>query len=168
MAQRFRSHSQLQFQTGLGDILGLVNQYNAVYQYTKTGAVLPFGIPATREYAVNSYEQYVMDSWRVRPTLTITAGLRYSNATTPWEVNGTEVATTVPLQQYFAERVAASNAGTPNWQIPDASLTYALAGAANGKQGWYQRSKFNLGPRFSAAYSPSDTGNRFRQAFRKR
>ena len=39
-----------------------------------------------------------MDSWRVRPNLTITAGLRYSNSTAPWEVNGTEVVTTVPLQ----------------------------------------------------------------------
>jgi hypothetical protein len=154
-------------QTGLGDLLGLINQYSAVYQYTKTGSVLPFGVPATREYAVNDYEQYVMDSWRVRPNLTITAGLRYSNASTPWEVNGTEVATTIPLEQYFAQRVAAANSGTPNNALPNAALTYTLAGPANGQPGWYQRSNFNFGPRFSAAYSPDNTDNWFNKLLGK-
>lgn len=144
-------------QDGLGDLLGLINEYTATYQYTKTGAVLPFGTPATREYAVNSYETYFMDSWRVRRNLTITAGLRYSNSSPPWEVSGTEVVTTVPLQTYFAERVAAMNAGIPNNQIQNGSLTYALGGSANGKQGWYARDNFDLGPRLSVAYAPDNT-----------
>jgi hypothetical protein len=154
-------------ETGLGDLLGLVNQYDAVYQYTKSGSVLPFGTPATREYAVNDYEQYVMDTWRVRPTLTLTAGLRYSNASTPWETHGTEVVTTVPLQTYFAERVAAMNSGTPDWAIKDASLTYVLGGSANGKPGWYNRSNLNLGPRFSAAYAPENLDNWFQRLMGK-
>jgi len=154
-------------QDGLGDLLGLINQEDAVYQYTKSGSVIPFGTPAAREYAVNDYEQYVMDSWRVRRNLTITAGVRYSNATTPWEVNGTEVVTTVPLQTYFAERVAAANAGIPNSQIKDASLTYTLGGAGNNQPGWYQRANLNLGPRFSAAYAPDNTDNLFNKLLGK-
>jgi Carboxypeptidase regulatory-like domain len=154
-------------ETGLGDLLGLINQYSATYQYTKSGAVIPFGTPATREYAVNSYEQYVMDTWRFSPTLTITAGLRYSNASTPWEVNGTEVVTTVPLQNYFAERTAAANLGIPNNQIADAALTYTLGGAANGKAGWYDRAKLNLGPRLSAAYAPDNDSNWFKKIMGK-
>ena len=152
---------------GLGDLLGTINQYGATYQYTKTGSVLPFGTPALREYAVNDYEGYIMDSWRVRRSLTITAGLRYSNSSTPWEVNGTEVVTTVPLQTYFAERVAAMNAGIPNNQIKDASLTYALGGAANGKSGWFGRSNLNFGPRLSAAYAPDNTDNFFNKLLGK-
>ncbi len=148
-------------QQGLGDLLGLINQYSATYQYTKTGSVIPFGTPAAREYAVNDYEQYVMDTWRVKSNLTITAGLRYSNATTPWEVNGTEVVTTVPLQTYFAERVAAMNAGTPSYAIKDASLTYALGGSANNKPGWYQRANLNLAPRLAVAYAPDSDSNWF-------
>ena len=96
---------------------------------------------------MNDYEGFVMDSWRFRKDLTFTYGLRYSNASTPWETNGTEVVTTVPLQQYFAERVAAANSGTPAYAIPDASLTYTLGGPANGKPGWYDRANLNLGPR---------------------
>lgn len=142
---------------GLGNLLGLINQYSAKYQYTKTGSVIPFGMPAAREYAVDDYEGYVMDSWRVRRDLTVTAGLRYSNSSTPWEVNGTEVVTTVPLQTYFAERVAAMNAGIPNNQIKDAALTYALGGSANGTSGWYNRANLNFGPRVSLAYAPDNT-----------
>ncbi len=138
----------------LGNLLGLINGYSGTYQFTKTGSVIPFGTPAFREYAVNDYETYVQDSWRVRRDLTITAGLRYQNPTVPWEVNGTEVVTTVPLQKYFAERVAAMAAGTPNWAIPDASLTYTLGGAANNKPGWYNRSNLDFAPRFSFAYAP--------------
>ncbi len=141
---------------GLGNLLGLINQYNAVYQFNKDGSVIPFGTPASREYAVNDYEGYIQDTWRVRRQLTITAGLRYSNSSVPYEVNGTEVVTTVPLQNYFAERVGAMNAGTPNSAIPDASLTYALGGAANGKRGWYNRANLNFGPRFSLAYAPDN------------
>ena len=143
---------------GLGNLLGLVNEYSATYQFTKTGSVIPFGTPAAREYAVNDYEFYIQDSWRVRRDLTITAGLRYSNPTVPWEVNGTEVVTTVPLQQYFAERVGAMQAGIPNYAIPNASLTYALGGPANGKPGWYNRNNLNFAPRFSFAYAPDSTG----------
>ena len=154
-------------QEGLGDLLGLINQYSATYQYTKTGSVLAFGTPATREYAVNDYEGYVMDSWRARRDLTITLGLRYSNASTPWEVNGTEVVTTVPLQTYFAERVAAMNAGIPNYQIKDASLTYTLGGAANGKPGWYNRATANFGPRAALAYAPDNTDNWFKKLLGK-
>jgi hypothetical protein len=146
-------------QDGLGDLLGLINQYGATYQYTKSGSVIPFGTPAAREYAANDYEQYIMDNWRVRSNLTITLGLRYSNSAPPWEVNGTEVVTTVPLQKYFAERVAAMNAGIPNNQLPDAALTYTLGGAANGKPGWYERAKTNFSPRASIAYAPDNTDN---------
>ena len=154
-------------QEGLGNLLGLINQYGATYQYTKTGSVLPFGTPAAREYAVNDYEGYIMDSWRVRRNLTITAGLRYSNSSTPWEVNGTEVVTTVPLQTYFAERVAAMNAGIPNNQIKDAALTYALGGPANSKTGWYDRANLNFGPRVSVAYAPDNTDNWFNKLLGK-
>jgi hypothetical protein len=141
---------------GLGDLLGIVNRYSANYQYAKTGSLIPFGNATTRQYAMNEYEGFIGDSWRVKKNLTLTLGLRYSNATAPWETNGTEVVTTVPLQQYFAQRVAAANSGTPSYAIPDASLTYGLGGPANGTAGWYHRADLNFGPRAAYAWSPDN------------
>src|ERR1019366_6351410 len=129
---------------GLGALLGLINQYSASYQYTKTGSLIPFGTPAAREYAGNDYEGVMMDSSRFKKDLTFSLGVPYSNSAAPWEPNGAEVVTAVPLQSYFAERVAAAASGTPASAIPDASLTYTLGGPANGKPGWYNRANLNL------------------------
>ena len=148
-------------QGALGDLLGLINQYSITYNFGRTGASVPIGNPVVRNFATNEYEGYVQDSWRVRRDLTLTLGLRYSSFSVPQETNGVQVGTTVGLDKYFAERVGAMLTGTPNNQLPDASLTYALNGPANGKSSWYGRDKNNFGPRFAFAYSPDDKGDHF-------
>jgi hypothetical protein len=142
---------------GLGNLLGLVNQYSVTYNFDQTGAASPIGAPVARSFASNDYEFYVQDSFRMRRDLTLTYGLRYSLFGVPYEQNGVEVVSTVGINQYFAERVAASQAGVPGYQMPNASLTYALAGPANGKPGWYGLDKNNWAPRVAIAYSP-DSG----------
>ena len=138
----------------LGNLLGIINQYGATYQFNRDGSTVPFGQPAAREFATNEYEGYVQDTWRIRRDLTLTYGLRYSNFSVPRETHGIQVTTTVGLDQYFAERVNAANNGIPNNQIKDASLTYVLD---NGK-GFFARDKNNFGPRFSFAYAPEKSG----------
>jgi hypothetical protein len=141
---------------GLGDLLGLVNQYSVTYNFGRDGVAIPIGNPVSRSFASNDYEFYVQDSFRVRRDLTLTYGLRYSLFGVPYEQNGVEVASTVGIDQYFAERVNASLSGVPGYKMPNASLTYALAGPANGKPGWYSLDKNNFAPRLALAYSPED------------
>ena len=45
-----------------------------------------------RRYGTDEYEFYGQDSWKIGPNLTLTAGLRYSLFSPPWEVNGLQVA----------------------------------------------------------------------------
>ena len=141
---------------GFGDLLGLINQYSVTYNFGRDGTAIPIGSPVARSFASNDYEFYVQDSFRIRRDLTLTYGLRYSLFGVPYEQNGIEVKSTVGINQYFAERVGFSAAGIPGYLMPDASLTYALAGPANGKPGWYGLDKNNFGPRLAIAYSPED------------
>ncbi|OYW08057.1 MAG: hypothetical protein B7X34_09505 [Acidobacteriia bacterium 12-62-4] len=137
-----------------GTAYGLVNQYSATYQFERDGVALPFGAPAARGFNNREYEFYIQDTWRVRKDLTITAGLRYAYFGVPWESGGTQVATTVPMQQYWAERVGASQLGIPGRVLPSAVLTYDLNGPVNGKPSWYAPDKNNWAPRVALAYNP--------------
>ena len=75
---------------------------------------------ATRNFATNEYAVYVSDSWRVKPGLTITYGLRYENNTPPWETNGLQVAPTFSLQDFWAQRLAGAAAGIPSYLLANA------------------------------------------------
>ena len=145
-------------QRALGNLYGLINNYNATYNFGKDGVAVPFGQPLQRSFGTKEYEFYVQDTWKARRDLTITAGLRYGIYQVPYERNGVQVVPTTGLDVYFAERIGASLTGDSGAAQPNASLTYALAGPANGGKGWYQKDTNNFAPRFSFAYAPvSDT-----------
>jgi len=142
----------------MGDLLGIINSYSATYNFGRDGQAVPFGQPLYRSFGTKEYEFYLQDTWKARPDLTFTYGIRYGLYQVPYERNGVQVVSTTGLDVYLAERVAASLNGTPGWQMPNASLTYALGGPANGGQDWYKRDTNNWAPRFNFAYAPvSDT-----------
>jgi len=138
----------------LGSLYGVINQYSATYNFLRDGQAVPFGQAVPRAFRTNEYEFYAQDSWRATPELTLTFGLRYSNATPPYEANGVQVRTTVGLDQFFAERVGASLAGVSGATTPNALLTYALAGPANNAPSYFGRDTNNWAPRFGFAYAP--------------
>ena len=145
-------------QRALGNLYGLINNYNATYNFGKDGVAVPFGQPLQRSFGTKEYEFYVQDTWKARRDLTITAGLRYGLYQVPYERNGVQVVPTTGLDVFFAERIGASLTGVSGAAQPNASLTFALAGPANGGKGWYQKDTNNFAPRFSFAYAPvSDT-----------
>lgn len=137
-----------------GTMFGIINSYSGTYQYKTDGTTVPFGQSVVRAFGNEEYEMYVQDSWKARKDLTITAGLRYGIYQVPYEKNGVQVATTVGVDQYFAERVAASQAGIPGNAMPNAFLTFALAGPTRDGAGYYKRDNNNFAPRLSLAYAP--------------
>ncbi len=151
--------------SALGMLLGLVNNTQITYQVGKGGTLLPQGAPDARAFAMREYEGFVNDQWRATRELTLTLGLRYSNAPPPYEKNGLQVAPTVGLDQYFAERDYLGSQGVPSNAMPDSILTYALNGPKNGKPSWYNPDDNNFGPRFALAYSPKDRGGLVQKIF---
>jgi Carboxypeptidase regulatory-like domain/TonB dependent receptor-like, beta-barrel len=137
-------------------MLGVVSQGNGQYNYDGDGNLLPVGEAARRRYAMNEYEFYAQDSWRIGDKLTINGGLRYSLASPPWETNGLQVAPSVSLGERFAQRQEMMLRGIPENTLPD--IQFVLAGPENGRKGFYDWDKNNFAPRISAAWTPT---NRF-------
>ena len=100
---------------GGGDLLGVISGGSINYSYTQTGSATAIGVPRVRDFATNEYAGYVSDSWRMKPGLTLTYGLRYENDSPPWETNGLEVAPTFSLQNFWAQRVAGAANGIPSY-----------------------------------------------------
>jgi hypothetical protein len=141
-----------------GNLLGVITRGSMNYSYDRDGNPLPIGQAPARDFASNEFELYLSDSWRVKPSLTLTFGLRYSYYGVPYESNGLQVAPTVPLEQFFAERIGGMAAGIPTNQLPNASLYYDFIGPKNGLPSWWSPDKNNFAPRFAFAYAPQDKG----------
>jgi len=137
-------------------LLGLVTQVTARYNLGIEGgklSTLPQGAPIKRRYGANEYEWYGQDSWRVKPNLTLTYGLRYGLYSPPWETNGAQVAPDVPLGNWFDVRGGLMEKGIPdNKSAP--LISFVLAGPENGRRGFYGWDKNNFAPRLAFAYSP--------------
>jgi hypothetical protein len=140
----------------MGTLLGLVNSTQITYQFQRDGSVLQQGAPQQRNFKMNEYEGYIMDTYRVNPSLTLSFGVRYSNDLPPYETNGLQVSPNIGLDQYFAQRVALGAQGVPSFAMPNAALSYSLNGPVNGKSSWWSPDNNNFGPRFSIAYAPKD------------
>jgi hypothetical protein len=137
-----------------GDLLGVINQYTATYNYGRDGSAIAFGAPTTRAFVTKEFDFYMQDVWKARRDLTFTYGVRYSINQVPYEKNGLEVVTTVPLENFLAERIYAQANGIPGFAMPNANLTYALGGPKNNAEGWFKPDTNNIAPRFNFAYAP--------------
>ena len=57
------------FRYAMNDVLGLVTQGNAKYNYLVDGTVLAQGTPVLRDFKNQEYELYVQDTWKVEPLI---------------------------------------------------------------------------------------------------
>ena len=138
-------------------LFGMAVEVNAQYNLQRNGNLLPQGAPVVRNFAENGYEMYAQDTWKVKPNLTLTLGLRYSLFSPPWETNGLQVAPTENLGTWFGQRGQGMNNGQPSINAP--LVVFDWAGPANGKPGFYNWDYHDLGPRVAVAWSPGyDSG----------
>ena len=133
-------------------MMGIVTQLDAVYNYDKNGTALPINSAVKRRWGADEYEFYLQDTYKLKPNFTLTYGVRYSLFSPPWETNGTQVAPTLNLGDWFKLRGNNMVQGIGSNQDP--LITMDLAGAANGRKGYYDWDYKDLGPRLAFAWSP--------------
>jgi hypothetical protein len=156
-------------------LLGIVSDVVAQYNYSKTGQVQNYvvdangnpisstGLPMKRNYGLNWYEFYAQDSWRIKPNLTITYGLRWSLFPPPWETNGLQVAPSFSLGQQFATNVQNMKQGLG--YTSEGKIQLIPGGSANHGPDFYHLSKTDFAPRISVAYSPRPDSGWLRTLF---
>jgi hypothetical protein len=145
-------------------LTGSITQVNATVFATPSGAFLPTGTLEQRHFSENLFEGYVQDSWKFRPNVTITVGLRYGYETPPWEANGFQVRPTVDIGKWFQQREVGMNNGIPSDASP--LLSWSLAGKANhGADSWFNPDFKNFSPRVALAYSPNFTSGLLQNVF---
>ena len=146
-------------------LYGILAEGDGFYNYTPTGTALAQGAPVSRDYALNDYEFYGQDSWRITPNLTFTYGLRYLLEAPPYETNGAEVipciltATDACSGQYLGDWMEKSaelaQQGMP--AIDAGELGFFLGGPTNHGPGFWNWDYHDFSPRLAVAWAP-DTG----------
>jgi hypothetical protein len=140
---------------GMGVVLGLVNDDFHTDLFNRQGNYLSAGTPQARSFIEHDYALYAGDTFRITRELTLNFGVRWEDFRPPYEAHGLQVAPTVPLTQYFAERNLLQSQGVPQNAMPNATLQWALNGPVNGKPNWWSPSNRNFAPRIGVAYAPS-------------
>ena len=131
--------------------IGRFSQYTANFTFNKDGSLFNPGTASSRSFATQAYDEYVQDSWKIRPHFTLTLGLRYSLERPVYETQGFEVQPTIPLGTYFQDRLAAAAQGN-NFIAP---VVINRSGPVNGGKPMYSWDKTNFQPRVAVAWSPN-------------
>jgi len=148
-----------QYDRPLLALFGMVSDVVANYNLDKNGIAQKQGDPVNRRYGLDWYEFYGQDTWRVKPNLTFTYGLRWSFFPAPWETNGYQTYSTFGLGSQFNQNVKNMLQGIGYGGMGPIEFNLGRG------SGFYPLEKTDVSPRISVAYSPRAEGGMFKKLF---
>ncbi len=139
--------------------LGLVAQSQLMYA-RKGGELLPVGSPISSESVLPTYNFYFGDTWRMKPTLTLSYGVSYEIQMPVYEVNGNLPMLTDAKgnsftgESYLEQRKQAALSG----QVYNPTLGFATIGNVVGKPKYPYNPVYGaVGPNVALAWNPKYT-----------
>lgn len=151
------ANQQARYRNLATSVLGLVGLTQVMY--TRGDAdlhLLPLGTFGAARSTIKTYNVYGGDTWKIKPTVTLSYGIGWTYETPPVEKDGNQVifvyadGTPVRTEDYLAKRKAAALAG----QVYNPTIGYATAKSLKLKYP-YDPFKKGFSPRFSIAWNPS-------------
>jgi len=146
-------------------VMGIFPEGDGIYNFARNGSALPQVTPINRRYAINDYEFFGQDTWRVTPRITLTYGLRWVLEAPPYETSGYQVApcieatsggcTNQNAADWFNNTVGLANSGQPANNAGE--ISFRLGGPVNHGPGLWNWDRKNFSPRIALAWAP-DTG----------
>jgi len=136
---------------------------DAQIAYTRVGSQLNLNPPLTPAFdksTIDYYNVYWSDSWRIKPSFTLTYGLGWTLEMPPTEAQGKQVELVdssgqqLDVQSYLNQRKAAALAG----QVYNPTVGFALVGNTGAGQKYpYNPFYGSFSPRLAAAWNPNYT-----------
>ncbi len=147
------------------DLIGVVSEVDAVYNFDKNGKAIALGAPLVREYRWTESDFGLQDSWKVTPEVTLTAGLHYSYLQAPSEIHGAQVGacilsgsgcTPFALSDYLAASASQGASGGAASKVPD--ISFDLNGRSNHRPDFWKPDTKDFSPRVAFAIAPGFGG----------
>jgi hypothetical protein len=145
------SGDKTNFEYAAAALLGVEAQGTGAYNYLVNGTVIPPGSPVIRNFVNHEGEIYAQDSWKVRPNLTITYGIRFALQPTVYEANGQQASTNIPIADWLGQRASLAAQGMSQNSVTP--ITFIPANGPGGR-GLYP-AHYDWQPRLGIAYSPT-------------
>jgi len=154
------------YDNATGIVMGIFAEGDGIYNFAHNGTALPQGQAINRNYAIDDYEFFGQDSWRVNRRLTVSYGLRWVLEAPPYETRGYQVApciqnsyggcTNQNVADWFNRSAALATAGQPANNAGE--IGFILGGPANHGPGLWNWDDKDFSPRIAVAWAP-DTGD---------
>ena len=151
------SGSASRWRTDYASILGIMERAQQLFTRKADFSPNDPGVPLQQHTVVDSYSLYVSDSWRVKPSVTLTLGLNWGVQLPPYESSGEQTMVVddatgkvIDFDQYIKTRETQALAGN----LFNPQLDYVPI-KQTGRKYPYDPDWTNFSPRVSFAWNPS-------------